>query len=68
MICIELCLFFLCFQLIVIVSQLEANTNFNHVLLIGDSVDRFIVLDWCEAVNGTIQYWAQEWHSNVYHT
>lgn len=37
-----------------------------HVLLIGDSVDRFIVTELCQVFNGDLGTWGMDWHKYRY--
>ena len=50
------------FCIVIIASILLKSSGAEHVLAIGDSVDRLTVEDFCEAVGGTLQQWGEDWH------
>ena len=53
---------FIKFCIVIIASILLKSSGAEHVLAIGDSVDRLTVEDFCEAVGGTLQQWGEDWH------
>jgi hypothetical protein len=56
---------FICIVLIFpggLVADQEKGMYARHALAIGDSVDRLIGEDFCEAVEGDLQKWGEDWH------